>query len=145
MKHFKLEEFKCRCGCAIPEEAKANLTALVDQVLDPARAKLGRPILVNSGYRCPKHNQKVGGATNSQHTKGQAADLQCADNMELARIIVSLGHFDQLILYCPPWNPTPRFLHVSWKPLGPNRHQILKKVDGNPNYIPVSLPKLAAG
>ena len=140
MKHFKLEEFKCRCGCTIPEEAKANLTALIEQVLDPAREKLGRPIFVNSGYRCPKHNQKVGGAPNSQHTKGEAADLCCANNFELARIIVANGNFDQLILYCPPWNPSPRFLHVSWKRTGLNRRQILKKVDGKSDYLPLKLP-----
>ena len=139
MKHFKLEEFKCRCGCPIPEEVKENLTALVEQVLDPARAKLNRPIMVNSGYRCPKHNQAVGGALNSQHTKGEAADLQCADNMELARIIVANGNYDQLILYVQPWSQKPRFLHVSWKRTGANRHQILKKTDGQPNYTPLSL------
>ena len=139
MKHFKLEEFKCRCGCTIPEEAKSNLTALIDQVLDPARAKLNRPVMVNSGYRCPKHNQAVGGAPNSQHTKGEAADLCCANNFELARIIVANGNFDQLILYCPPWNPSPRFLHVSRKRTGLNRRQILKKVDGQPHYTPLSI------
>jgi hypothetical protein len=139
MKHFKLEEFKCRCGCTIPEEAKANLTALIDQVLDPARAKLNRPVMVNSGYRCPKHNQAVGGAPNSQHCKGEAADICCTDNMELARLIVANGNYDQLILYVQPWSLKPRFIHVSWKRTGTNRHQILKKEDGQPHYTPLSI------
>jgi len=140
MKNFTLQEFTCKCGrCSIPAEAKDNLLVLVDRVLDPARQKLGRPIHVNSGYRCEAHNSKVGGATNSQHTKGEAADLCCDDNLELARIIVANGNFDQLILYTKPWSQSPKFLHVSYKRTAPNRHQILKKVEGHPNYTPLSI------
>ena len=140
MKNFTLQEFTCKCGrCSIPAEAKNKLMALVDQVLDPARKKLGRPIHVNSGYRCEAHNSKVGGATNSQHMRGEAADLTCDDNLELARIIVANGNFDQLILYPKPWSQSPKFIHVSFKTTAPNRHQILKKVEGHPNYTPLSI------
>ena len=52
-----------------------NVKALVENVLDPLREKYGKPIKVNSGYRCPKHNLAVGGATQSQHMKGEAADI----------------------------------------------------------------------
>ena len=143
MKHFKLEEFKCRCGCTIPEEAKANLTALIEQVLDPAREKLGRPIFVNSGYRCLKHNQKVGGATNSQHTKGEAADIIASStnrhqNYLLGRLIASLGNFDQIIFEdTGRQDLLPEWIHVSWKRNGNNRHSqlIAQRVNGKTTYI----------
>lgn len=48
-------------------------------MLDPARERLGKPIMVNSGYRCPLKNKAVGGVPNSQHLKGEAADITCAE------------------------------------------------------------------
>lgn len=100
-----------------------NIEALVTEVLDPARRKYGKPVVVNSGFRCPIHNRAVGGVTNSQHTRGEAADVHCDDNRKLARIIVEAGRFDQLIIY-------PMFLHVSWKRQGGNRKMILRKTSG---------------
>jgi hypothetical protein len=121
MKHFTENEFRCRCcGSTGSPQAAANIRALVQAVLDPAREKLGLPITVNSGYRCPKHNALVGGVVNSQHMKGEAADIRCADNKLLAEIIEQKGNFDQLIIY-------PTFLHVSYKRHGNNRKQIIIK------------------
>ena len=100
MKYFRKEEFLCRCGkCEMPAEVEANIVALVENVLDPAREKFGKPIIVNSGYRCPKHNAAVGGVANSQHTRGEAADITSADNERLAKIIEENARFDQLICY----------------------------------------------
>lgn len=104
----------------LPDGVEANLKALVTEVLEPARQRLGIPIMVNSGYRCPKHNALVGGVANSQHMKGEAADIRCADNKLLAEIIEQKGNFDQLIIY-------PTFLHVSYKRHGNNRKQIIIK------------------
>lgn len=121
MKHFTEKEFRCKCcGSTGSPQAAANFRALVDEVLDPAREKLGKPIRVNSGYRCPKHNLAVGGVKNSQHMAGEAADICCEDNKLLKQIIVENGKFDQLIEY-------PNFLHVSWKRNGVNRKQKLRK------------------
>ena len=121
MKWFKKEEFLCRCGrCEMPAEVEGNLMALVENVLEPAREKLGGPIIVNSGYRCVRYNRDVGGVANSQHLRGEAADIRCADNNRLAKIIVEAGRFDQLIIY-------PTFIHVSFKRLGANRKQVLYK------------------
>lgn len=117
MKHFKFEESRCRCCGGLPPLARANIEALVDNVLDPARQKFGGPVLVNSGYRCPKHNAEVGGVANSQHMKGEAADVR---PREVGKIIEELGKYDQLIYY-------PTFVHVSWKRTGANRKQILYK------------------
>lgn len=121
MKWFKKEDFLCRCGkCEMPAEVEGNLMALVENVLEPAREKLGMPIIVNSGYRCERHNKAVGGVANSQHLRGEAVDIRCADNKRLAKIIVENGRFDQLIIY-------PTFIHVSFKRLGANRKQVLYK------------------
>jgi uncharacterized protein YcbK (DUF882 family) len=83
MKHFTIEELT-RSATArrkgIPNlpngEEKENLTALVDNVLDPLRELWGAPIIVTSGYRCPLLNKKVGGVATSYHMKGQAADIR---------------------------------------------------------------------
>ena len=121
MKWFKAKEFVCKCCGELPSLPKGNIEALVRNVLDPARERLGQPIVVNSGYRCPKHNIAVGGAVNSQHIRGEAADICCADNLMLLDIIREIHNFDQLIIY-------PTFLHVSYRRSGANRHQVLRKV-----------------
>jgi hypothetical protein len=136
MKWFKKEEFRCRCCGQQPCEE--NIEALVANVLDPARERLGMPIEVNSGYRCPKHNKEVGGVPRRQHTVGEAADIRpttnCTNNTnELARLakkIVENGRFDQLIIY-------PNFIHVSWKRVGLNRRNVLKKTASG--YVPVKI------
>lgn len=105
-----------------------NVKALVENVLDPLREKYGKPIKVNSGYRCSKHNLAVGGATQSQHMKGEAADVVPGDSGQvtgdslerLVEIIKQNGKWDQMIVY-------PTFVHVSWKRFGPNRKQTLRK------------------
>ena len=99
-----------------------NLHALVDNILDPAREKLGRPIYVNSGYRSKETNIAVGGATNSQHTRGEACDVWCkGDLYELYRILKEMD-FDQLITY---EKKHKNFIHVSYVTYRPNRRMIL--------------------
>ena len=124
MKWFKEQELACKCCGQLPPFARENIEALVCVVIDPAREKLGSPIVVNSGYRCPKHNKEVGGATNSQHLLGQAADIRFQVSgfkiQDLAKAIVENGKYDQLILY-------PTFVHVSWKRTGQNRRMVLDK------------------
>ena len=69
VKHFKISEFKCKhCG-----KVKLDINLLVK--LEELRKKTG-PLVINSGYRCPTHNRNVGGAPNSQHVKGTAADVR---------------------------------------------------------------------
>ena len=134
MKYFKMEELvpcfrengaRCR-GCRLvqpamqlPDGVERNLVSLVGEVLEPVRERLGRPIIVNSGYRCPIHNAAVGGVANSQHLRGEAADL-LGKPEALAKAIVANGKWDQLILY-------PGFVHVSYKRNGVNRKQVLYK------------------
>ena len=126
MKWFSMNEFECHCGCRMPDSARANIEALVEQVLDPARERYGKPVCVNSGYRCARHNAAVGGVANSQHLRGEAADICCGDNERLAKIIEENGRYDQLIRYMGPGGKI-RFIHVSWKRNGQNRKQVLRK------------------
>ena len=81
-------------------EAIDNLDRLVTRVLDKLRDGWGRPIIVTSGYRCKELNAAVGGARNSQHLKGQAADI-VSDDFEAFRRFVRRwckdNEFDQCI------------------------------------------------
>lgn len=80
---------------------KINLNKLIDNVLDPLRSAYRKPIYVNSGYRCRTLNDLVGGAKNSQHMVGRAADITGGskeENKKLFELVQSLGlEFDQLI------------------------------------------------
>ena len=104
MSYFSIEEL-CKSDTAkkykipnIPNETeKRNLQRLIDNVLDPARSLLGKPITISSGFRCVKLNTKVGGSNTSQHVKGEAADLQTYDCMYLFKLIRDNLIFDQLI------------------------------------------------
>lgn len=68
-KYFKPAEFACKCCGEVHIEDK-----LID-LLDAIREEVGHPVYVTSGYRCQKHNTKVGGAKKSQHMEGIAADI----------------------------------------------------------------------
>nr|WP_229265400.1 D-Ala-D-Ala carboxypeptidase family metallohydrolase [Duganella sp. 1224] len=72
----------------------------VAAVLEQVRAAVGRPITVSSGYRCPALNTAVGGARDSAHLQGLAADINVSGMApkDLARTIIAAGiQFDQLI------------------------------------------------
>ena len=106
------------------QEVKDNLNKLIDNVLDPLRELYGKPIIVNSGYRCTKLNKAIGGAKNSQHLVGQASDIRTVQNTkesnkQLFELIKnSKLPFDQLINeYDYNW------VHVSYSPR--NRRQVL--------------------
>lgn len=82
------------------QEVERNLTALVENVLSPLREIYGKPITVNSGYRCPELNKAVGGSATSDHVKGFAADITAGskeENERLFNIIKHNFHFSQLI------------------------------------------------
>ena len=74
-KNFNLSEFQCKCGCEMPEFVKKNVEELAKD-LQVIRDKVGIGFTPNSAYRCPKHNQIIGGVKTSQHLKGKAADIK---------------------------------------------------------------------
>lgn len=79
---------------------KENLVKLVENILDPLRELYGKPIHINSGYRSPLVNKKVGGAATSQHVQGQAVDITGGskeENEKLFNLIVKNFKFDQII------------------------------------------------
>ena len=72
--NFSLEEFKCKDGSDIPNDVLPNIIELAKN-LQVLRDYLGKSITINSGYRSPKYNAKIGGVKNSQHVKGKASDI----------------------------------------------------------------------
>jgi uncharacterized protein YcbK (DUF882 family) len=107
------------------EKELAALRVLVSRTIQPLRDKLGVPIHVNSGYRCPELNKAVGGVPMSQHQKGEAADLSIDGKAN--DILEALENnnipFDQAILY-----RKQNFLHVSLKLDGVQRSNVIIKM-----------------
>ena len=78
--YFNDYEFACSCNRHEVDETGHNkLDHIIDKrlvdLLDAIRERLGVPLYINSGYRCPEHNAEVGGVSNSQHVLGTAADI----------------------------------------------------------------------
>lgn len=103
------------------------LCALVHNVLQPLRDAMREPIKIGSGYRCTRLNKAVGGVANSQHTKGQAADLCIDGDMKKGKRwfewIKTHCQFDQLI-----WEHNAKgsyWVHVSFRADGLNRKQVI--------------------
>jgi uncharacterized protein YcbK (DUF882 family) len=92
-----------------------NLTALVDNVLDPLREAWGKPIHVNSGYRCKALNTAVGGVPASQHMLGEAADIT-AGSREANRQLYSLMRQLKLPVDQAINEYDFRWIHVSYGP-----------------------------
>lgn len=120
------------------EEEIENLRLLCVNVLQPARDALG-PIKITSGFRAPAVNAKIGGASSSQHVKGQAADLMMSGGQKkLLDWIIANVEFDQIISEFPDKNGNPAWVHVSFAE-GKNRMQKLKaiKSGGKTKYVPL--------
>lgn len=92
-----------------PKQAIANLQRLTTVTLDPAREQLGSPIRVNSGYRSPRLNRRVGGVADSLHMQGRAADLTTpsGQNRRLFAILQRLPHTELI------WEKGGRWIHVA--------------------------------
>ena len=130
--NFSLEEM-CRSNTAsmrglpnVPNaEQVKNLQQLCENVLQPLRNHLGKPVVINSGFRSQAVNMAVGGAKNSQHTKGEAADIKCKDYpyaKEIYTWIMDNLKFDQVIL---ERKGKAVWVHVSFRTNGKNRQQAL--------------------
>lgn len=108
MKYFTIKEL-CKSSTATyrgidntpNSEIVSNLEQLVDKILDPLREKYGKPVRVNSGYRCDKLNKAVGGSNTSQHKYGLAADITAGSRLENKKLFALIQQlnlpFDQLI------------------------------------------------
>lgn len=119
--HFNLIEFE-RSSTAVanhidntcPPQFIPSLQQLCKEVLEPLRAFAGQPIIIGSGYRCNALNIKVGGVYASQHTLGEAADIQ---NTNFDQAIIETG------------NGKDFWIHVSCrKSKSKNRHQVIRNL-----------------
>jgi len=108
-----------------------NLCGLVHNVLQPLRKWWGKEVKIGSGYRSLALNQAVGGVKNSQHMRGEAADL-CIDGdltkgKQWFNWIKTHCEFDQLI-----WEKNPKtgsyWIHVSFRCDGLNRNQVINNL-----------------
>ena len=132
--HFKLAEFErsdvarqLQIDNRVPAELIPSLRTLCREVLEPLRQHVGKPIRINSGYRCPALNgsEQVQGQTNSQHLKGEAADIHLdsvAEGREWFKWLMDNTNVDQLI-----WERkgSTCWIHVSCKPRPEeNRHHV---------------------
>lgn len=102
-----------------------NLRLLCNNVLQPLRDHMDESIKVNSGYRSPDLNKKIGGSKSSQHCLGQAADISCGERTaEIYEYIKNNLIFDQII-----WefgdDDNPDWVHVSYSSTK-NRKQCLR-------------------
>lgn len=116
-------------------EYTENLIELAQKIFEPIRRHFNKPIHVSSGFRSKILNQKIGGSKNSQHTKGQALDIDQGnrkDNMEIFEFIKNNLPFDQLINeFGYDW------IHVSYNTDGRQRGEVLDaiKEEGKTKYI----------
>lgn len=149
--HFSLDEFlrsetAARLGWKIEptDQERAQLLRLCSIILEPLRLRVGVPVHILSGLRPRGLNTYIGGAKNSEHIFGRAADIEVEGYtpMHLALLIAELGvPFNQLILEFDQW------VHVSVPEEGatPKREVLTARhIKGKTVYLPGIVPKAAA-
>ena len=124
-----------------PEEAEIeNLKRLCEKVLQPVREHFKTGVKVNSGFRHPDVNAKVGGSKTSDHCKGQAADIEIPGipNADLAVWIMDNLEYTQLILeFYTPGVPDSGWVHVSYDPANLKKQNLTAtKQGGKTVYLP---------
>lgn len=87
MKYFTEHELRCRCGCG-----ELIIDRFFINKIELLREKLDFPFIVNSFFRCVKHNERIGGTFNSYHLRGQAIDIK-ASGVEALEIIEEARNF----------------------------------------------------
>jgi D-alanyl-D-alanine dipeptidase len=102
-----------------------NAIQLCENVFEPLRKHLNTPIKITSGFRCPQLNKSIGGAYGSQHTKGEAFDLELTDRKLFDWILNNL-EFDQAI-YEFGNDTHANWFHISYRK-GNNRRQALRAI-----------------
>ncbi len=124
-KNFKVREFRCKDGS---DEILIDMELV--RYLQQIRDWAGGSIKINSGYRTPSHNAKVGGSKTSKHLQGRAADIVCSKKnpLQLAQKAETLG------MKGIEWNPVYNYTHVDTREK--EWHvQYAKDEDNNPYFI----------
>jgi hypothetical protein len=106
-------ETVCRCGCGL------NITTKFHNTLNDVREDFGKPMIVLSGARCPKHNTKIGGAVLSAHMDGRACDFERTPALEKWCTEANLEKFGlwmEDLAYTKQWIHLTDRPYPSWKP-----------------------------
>lgn len=136
--HFTLGELTASDTAArraidnTPSEAIVSNLHRVAATLEAVRALHGKPLVVTSGYRCPALNQAVGGARDSAHVKGLAADINVPgiSPYDLGSAIINAGiEFDQLIHEFGSW------VHIGLAPDGVKPRGQLLTIKRGTGYV----------
>ena len=138
MKHFSISELTASATAqregidnSPTESVHQLLLVLVEKLLDPIREAWGEPIVVSSGYRCPELNTLVGGAKNSHHLLGCAADIIAgnkADHRRLFNLIQQMQQQGQIRFTQLIAEKDYQWLHISYVP-GMLRNQVINVND----------------
>ena len=113
------------------DEHLGNLILWAEHIFQPIRDQFQEPIYISSGYRSPELNEAIGGSVNSQHSKGQAGDIDMDNkrtsltNRDIFDFILDHLDFDQLILEFPDEDENPAWVHVSYVSRLHNRGEVL--------------------
>lgn len=122
------------------QEVIDNLQLLAEKVLQPVRDHYAKGVKVNSGYRSPEVNARVGGSRTSDHCRGLAADIEIpgVPNHELAEWIKANLSYTQLILeFYTRGVPDSGWVHVSYDPANLKKQDLTAvKQDGKTVYLP---------
>lgn len=114
-----------------------NLKAVAENIFQPCRNHFGKPLRVTSGYRSKELNKAIGGSNNSQHSKGEALDMQSTEgytNRDLFMFIKDHLEFDQLIGEFPDDMGEFAWVHCSYTTENRGEVLIAYKENGKTRY-----------
>ena len=115
--HFTVQEIACRhCG-------RVFVVPTLLEMLERLREAVGTPLVVNSGYRCPEHNRRIGGAPRSKHCLGMAADINIPKQHRI-KTIFFLEEVTKIVLSVRGgfhYYPAAEFVHIDCWPWPPDR------------------------
>jgi len=104
-------EYTCRCCDSLPPDFDFYPYEEFFDIFDDIREEWGKPIIINSGYRCPEHNSAVGGSPLSAHCFGLALDCDCEDDIEVEKLF---DHIDSMypVLRIGKYKGKKTFVHI---------------------------------
>lgn len=115
--HLTWAELGCRDGTAYPVPWRATRAVTLAVVFEAIRAACGGdPITVNSAYRTPEYNRRIGGAAKSQHVEGRALDLRPPKGMALAEFYRRIRHLANHLETLKGIGRYRTFVHVDTRP-----------------------------
>lgn len=121
------------------EEQIESLRLLCENILQPVREHFGKPVKINSGFRCPDLNKATGGSATSDHCKGQACDFEIDGiaNADLAQWVMDNCEYTQLILeFYTQGQPSSGWVHASYNPENLKKQELTAvKVAGKTQYL----------